>query len=65
MNSTFIKEYAAQLGLTCTGIAPAHLPEPAIAAPVCPLASGYGPERYDLTGLLPGCRRRSLPLFSA
>ena len=63
MNSTFIKEYAAQLGLTCTGIAPAHLPEPAIAAPVCPLASGYGPERYDLTGLLPGCQAAVVVLF--
>lgn len=63
MNTDFIKDAARRLGLTCTGIASAHLPVPETRQPVCPLASGKGRERYDLTALLPHCQAAVVVLF--
>ena len=63
MNTDFIKDAARRLGLTCTGIASAHLPVPETQQPVCPLASGKGRERYDLTALLPHCQAAVVVLF--
>lgn len=63
MNADFIKDAAAGLGLPCVGIAAAHLPVPLQPQPICPLASGKGAERYDLTALLPGCQAAVVVLF--
>jgi epoxyqueuosine reductase len=45
------------------GIAPNRLPEPEQPSDICPLAAGKGPERYDLTGVLPGCQAAVVVLF--
>lgn len=63
MDTRPIKEFCRSLGLTEVGIAPNHLPEPKEQPDICPLAAGKGPERYDLTGVLPGCRAAVVVLF--
>ena len=63
MDSQPIKEYCRSLGLTAVGIAPNRLTEPEHRTDICPLAAGKGPERYDLAGVLPGCRAAVVILF--
>lgn len=63
MDSQPIKDFCYSLGLTEVGIAPNHLPPPEKQPDICPLAAGKGPERYDLTGVLPGCRAAVVVLF--
>lgn len=63
VDSQPVKEFCRSLGLTAVGIAPNHLPEPERQPDICPLAAGKGPERYDLTGVLPGCQAAVVVLF--
>ena len=63
VDSRPVKEFCRSLGLTAVGIAPNHLPEPERQPDICPLAAGKGPERYDLTGVLPGCQAAVVVLF--
>ncbi len=57
-----LKTYCKSLGLTEVGIAD-HIPRPEKETPICPLASGQGPERYDLEAVLPGCKSAVVILF--
>ncbi len=64
MDSHCIKKFAASLGLSCVGIAPARLPVPAgYGDEICPLAAGKGTERYEPERLLPGCASVIVALF--
>lgn len=63
MESQPIKDFCRSLGLPAVGIAPNRLPEPEQPPDICPLAAGKGPERYDLTGVLPGCQAAVVVLF--
>ncbi len=57
-----LKAYCKSLGLTEVGVAD-HIPRPEKEDPLCPLAAGKGPERYELTTVLPGCRSALVILF--
>lgn len=63
MDTQPVKDFCRSLRLTAVGIAPNRLPAPEKQPDICPLAAGRGPERYDLTGVLPGCRAAVVVLF--
>ncbi|MGP2528747.1 epoxyqueuosine reductase [Acidaminococcus sp. LBK-2] len=63
MDKERLKAFCRSLGLTEVGVAPCRLPVPDPLPEVCPLAAGKGPERYDLSQLLPGCRAAVVALF--
>ena len=62
-DSQKIKQYAASLGLTECGIAPAILEGTIGKAPICPLAAGQGADRFDAEAQLPGCQSIIVVLF--
>lgn len=57
-----VKQFCKTLGLTEVGIADT-IPRPAEENPVCPLAAGQGPERYDLNAVLRGSQSAVVILF--